>query len=158
MSSGEHEQQGDGPTQAQPPPDAQQPPNWQPPGGQPPGSQPPPYQPFGPYGPYPVYALPRHPDAMTALALGAASLLLFPPLGPFGWYIGARVSREIAAAPGRWSGDDLARIGMVTGMIGTALCAIFVLMLVLFFVIGFSVAGGLLGGGFGAMGLASGAG
>jgi len=148
MSSGEHEQHSDGPTQPQPPPYGQQPPGGQPPGGYPPGGQPPPYQPYGPYGHYPVYAPARHPDAMTALALGVASLLIFPPLGPFAWSIGARVGREMAAAPGRWSGDDLAKIGMVTGIIGTALCALFVLFFLMFLIIGLGMFGSVLGGGF----------
>ena len=119
-----------------------------PPGGPayPPG-QPPPYPPYGPYPP--PYALPRHPEAMTALVLGAGSLLVFPPLGPFAWHIGAKAGREMAAAPGRWSGDDLAKIGKVLGMVGTALCVVFLLFFVLFFGIGFGMLGlsfGILGG------------
>jgi hypothetical protein len=105
-----------------------------------------------PYGTYPPpYALPRHPDAMTALVLGVGSLAAIPVLGPFAWYIGAKASREMAAQPGRWSGDDLARIGTICGIIGTVLCALFVLFVVLLFVVGISALGGLLalGGLFG---------
>ena len=140
MSTGEHDDH----TQAGP----TSPPGGQvyPPGGSgyPPGAPPPPYPPYGQYPP--PYALPRHPDAMTALVLGAGSLLVFPPLGPFAWHIGAKAGREMASAPGRWSGDDLAKIGMVLGMVGTALCALFLLFFVLFFGIGLSVLG--LGLGF----------
>jgi hypothetical protein len=136
MSTGEHDDSTQaGP--ASPPGGPVYPPGGQPP--YPPGGQPPPYPPYGYYPP--PYALPRHPDAMTALVLGAASLVVFPPLGPFAWHIGARVGREIASSPGRWSGDDLAKIGMVLGMVGTALCALFLLFFIMFFGIGLSVLG-----------------
>lgn len=106
-----------------------------------PSGGPPPYSPYGPYVPSPAYGPPRHPDALTALVLGAASLVVFPPLGPFAWHIGAKAGREMATAPGRWSGDDLAKTGMVLGIVGSALCLLFVLFFVLFFAIGFGVLG-----------------
>jgi hypothetical protein len=102
-------------------------------GGQPPYQ--PPNQPYGPYPP--TFGPPRHPDAMTAIVLGGASLLVLPLLGPFAWHLGAKAGREMAAQPGRWSGDDLARIGMILGMVATALCVLFVLFFLFVIVVGF---------------------
>ena len=113
MTSGEHEDQTQvGPVQGGPAPSG-------------PGGQPPPYPPYAQYPP--TYGPPRHPDALTALVLGGISLLAFPPLGPFAWYIGAKAGREMASAPGRWSGDDMARIGMVLGIVASAICLLIVL-------------------------------
>lgn len=110
---------------------------WQGPGWQ--GGGQPPYQPPNqPYGQYPpTFGPPRHPDAMTAIVLGGASLLVLPLLGPFAWHLGAKAGREMAAQPGRWSGDDLARIGMILGMVATALCVLFVLFFLFVIVVGF---------------------
>jgi hypothetical protein len=77
---------------------------------------------------------PRHPDAMTVLILGALSVAIFPPTGPFAWYIGTRVKREYAQQPGRWSGEDEVKVGYVLGIIGSVLCmlfALFVLVVIL---------------------------
>jgi hypothetical protein len=38
---------------------------------------------------------------MTVLILGALSVAIFPPTGPFAWYIGTRVKREYAQQPER---------------------------------------------------------
>lgn len=133
---------------ATPEPDGQPPPPSYSgsPGGRPPTEQPPPYQSQHPYAAYPPFGPPRHPEAVTALVLGGASVVLFPPLGPFAWHIGAKAGREMAAAPGRWSGDDLAKIGMVLGIVGSVLCALFVLFFVLLLLIGVSFSGFVLGG------------
>jgi hypothetical protein len=132
MTSGDQQQES---TQATAPPGAQ------PDTGAPPyAGHPPPYAGYPP--PYP-YVLPRHPDATTALVLGGASLVLLPLLGPFAWYVGATALREMRAAPGRWSGDDLAQIGMVLGVVATALCVVAFLLLAMFLVIGLGVVGGL---------------
>ncbi len=73
--------------------------------------------------------LPKHPRSQTALVLGIISvsgivcaLPIF--LSPFAWYYGARVRREIAAWPDRWSGGSEASAGMILGIIGTVLLVI----------------------------------
>jgi len=116
---------------AQQPTTGWQPPGWQG-GGQPPYQ--PPHQQYGQYPP--TFGPPRHPDAMTAIVLGGASLLVLPLLGPFAWYIGAKAGREMVAQPGRWSGDDLARIGMILGMVATAVCVLLALFLLSVIVVG----------------------
>ena len=115
-------------------------PGWQQGGGQPPHQSP--YQPYWPYPP--TLGPPRHPDAMTAIVLGAASLLVLPLIGPFAWHIGAKAGREMAAQPGRWSGDDLARIGMVLGIVATGLCVLLMLFFVFFIITGFGMLAGFL--------------
>lgn len=116
-------------------------PGWQQGGG----GQPPPYQPVYPSGQYPpTFGPPRHPDAMTAIVLGAASLLVLPLLGPFAWHIGAKAGREMAAQPGRWSGDDLARIGMILGIVGTVFCALFLLVFAFAILVGLGAFAGIL--------------
>ncbi|HEU0287129.1 MAG TPA: hypothetical protein VFR22_08785 [Nocardioidaceae bacterium] len=125
--------------QQQPPPGyQQQPPPGQPQPGQPPPGYPPPgYPPPGQYAPSgypqppPFQPRPRHPDAMTVLILGAISVAIFPPTGPFAWYIGARVKREYAEQPGRWSGEDEVKVGYVLGIIGSVLCMLFALFVVI---------------------------
>lgn len=67
-----------------------------------------------------------------ALVLGGVSVMLFPFVGPVAWYLGAKATREIDDQPGRWSGDDLAKIGLVLGIIGTVLCAVAVLFIIMF--------------------------
>jgi hypothetical protein len=82
---------------------------------------------------------------MTAIVLGGASLLVLPLLGPFAWHIGAKAGREMAAQPGRWSGDDLARIGMILGIVATVLCALFLMFFFLVVATGFGMFAGILG-------------
>jgi hypothetical protein len=123
------------PPPGQPPPGYQQPGYQQPPPGYPPpsGQYPPPsgqYPPGG-YPPPPFQPRPRHPDAMTVLILGAISVAIFPPTGPFAWYIGARVKREYAQQPGRWSGEDEVKVGYVLGIVGSVLCMLFALFVVI---------------------------
>jgi len=81
--------------------------------------------------PYPAMA-PRHPDALMVLVLGILSIIVLPLIGPFAWVIGARVKREMKAAPGRWSGEDLANVGYVLGIVGTAICILVAVFFVLF--------------------------
>lgn len=61
------------------------------------------------------------------LVLGCLSIAVFPPTGPFAWYIGARVKREFAEQPGRWTGEDEVKVGYVLGIIGSVFCMIFAL-------------------------------
>jgi hypothetical protein len=110
------------------------------PPGPPPPSGPPPPPPSGPppsgpppYGPPPPLRppLPKHPDAVTVLILGCIAVAIFPPTGPFAWYIGARVKREFAEQPGRWSGEEEAKVGYILGIIGSVFCMLFALALLI---------------------------
>lgn len=115
--------------------------------------QTPPDQPQQPYGQQPVYgypqqgfpqqgfglsALPKHPQAQTAMVLGiialAGSFICLVPilLSPFAWYFGAKVKREIAAEPQRWGGQSEAQAGFIMGIIGTVLFALGIVVLIMF--------------------------
>ncbi|MGH3455627.1 MAG: hypothetical protein ACRDP2_14485 [Nocardioidaceae bacterium] len=72
---------------------------------------------------------------MTVLILGALSVAIFPPTGPFAWYIGNRVKREYAEQPGRWSGEDEVKVGYILGIVGSVLCMLFVLAIVVLIVV-----------------------
>jgi hypothetical protein len=142
------------PPQGQPPygaPGQAQQPYGQPPYGAPGQAQ----QPYGqpPYGQpiygqpgqpghyaYPGAALPKHPQAQTAMILGLVGLIgtflcgitIF--LCPFAWGMGAKAKREIDASGGAYSGRDQAQVGYVTGIIGTVLLVLGLIVVV--FVIG----------------------
>lgn len=116
----------------------QDPPTGQPPQhpyGQPAwGQQPSPgYSPPG----YGQPALPKHPQAQTAMVLGiialAGSCACILPifLSPFAWYLGAKAKREIAAEPGRWGGRSDAQAGFILGIIGTVLIVVGIALLCL---------------------------
>lgn len=124
-----------------PPPGPQQPYGQQPPYGYPPpgaggyGQQgfPPQGFPAQGYGPPPI---PKHPQAQTAMVLGiialAGSFACVVPilLSPFAWYLGAKAKKEIAAEPGRWSGQSDAQAGFIMGIIGCVLLVLGILLLV----------------------------
>jgi hypothetical protein len=130
----------------------------QPPYGQPGYAQPPYGQPYGqptygypppggqsgppvggPAG-YPPYAFtpprPNHPQSTLALVLGIAGLALGFMCGvgflasPFAWGVGHHALSEIRASHGRLGGEGSAKAGMVMGIVGTALLAIGVLILI----------------------------
>lgn len=87
---------------------------------------------------YAVPAAPDHPSANTAMVLGLVGLIgtfvcgVPALLSPFAWVIGARAKREIDASGGALGGRDKAQVGYVTGIIGTVLLALGVLMLIAF--------------------------
>lgn len=89
-----------------------------------------------PISPQPI--APNHPQATTALVVGLIALIggfmcgLPLLLAPWAWSAGNRALRDIDAAPGQWGGRDLATVGKVTGMVGTALLGLGLLCLVLF--------------------------
>lgn len=125
-----------------PPPYGQQPPAY----GQDPYAQqgyppPPQHQPYGyaqPGYPAPGQAPAMHPSANTALVLGivalAGGMICGLPLlaGPFAWYTGRKVKREIAEAPQQYSGASEAGAGMVLGIVSTVLLGLALLAVVLF--------------------------
>ncbi len=82
-------------------------------------------------------ALPRHPKAQKALVLGIVALggtffLVLPVfLSPYAWYYGAKVKREMAATPGRWSGGGDAGAGMILGIVGSVLLVVLLIALML---------------------------
>lgn len=75
-------------------------------------------------------ALPRaHPGADVALVLGLISVVglffVLPVLlGPYAWYRGLAVQREIDRDPSRWRGRRHATAGLVLGAVATALLVI----------------------------------
>ncbi|WP_370189944.1 hypothetical protein [Aeromicrobium sp.] len=77
----------------------------------------------------------RHPAAERAYATGLASVvggLLVVPLllGPWAWYLGAGVLRDVEREPGRWTGTRRARAGAVLGAVATTVLGLVVLTLV----------------------------
>jgi hypothetical protein len=84
----------------------------------------------------PLPSAPNHPSANTALVLGIVALgggfvCGLPILaGPFAWYMGAKVKREIDAEPMRYGGRGEANAGMILGIVATSLLALAVLTIV----------------------------
>lgn len=84
----------------------------------------------------PFPSAPNHPSANTALVLGIVALgggfvCGLPILaGPFAWYMGAKVKREIDAEPMRYGGRGEANAGMILGIVATSLLALAVLTIV----------------------------
>ncbi|MGV3563895.1 MAG: DUF4190 domain-containing protein [Nocardioides sp.] len=84
----------------------------------------------------PFPSVPNHPSANTALVLGIVALgggfvCGLPILaGPFAWFMGAKVKREIDADPSRYGGRGEANAGMILGIVATVLLALAVLAIV----------------------------
>ena len=112
-----------------------QPSYGQPSYGQPPAAQPPPpgYPPYAFQAPLPV-----HPQANLSMILGIVGLVVGFLCGlgflvsPFAWSLGRRADKEIQASHGRLGGEGAAKAGVITGIIGTVLLALGVLVLVIF--------------------------
>ncbi|MEO7236889.1 MAG: DUF4190 domain-containing protein [Lapillicoccus sp.] len=91
-----------------------------------------PYQGYQPYAPAPdgriAFQPPgpavEHPQATLAFVLGLLSILGLLILGPFGWYFGRKVIREIDHDPRTFSNRGLAMAGMVLGIVATAFMAL----------------------------------
>ena len=66
----------------------------------------------------------EHPQATLAFVLGLLSILGLLILGPFGWYFGRKVIREIDHDPRTFSNRGLAMAGMVLGIVATAFMAL----------------------------------
>lgn len=105
-----------------------------------------PYQMAAQYGYNPV--APTHPMAVTSLVLGIigiAGIVLTPVFlitfvsglcSPFAIWLGAKARKEIRANPQAYGGEGMATGGFVTGIIGTVLAIIGLLLIlaVVFFV------------------------
>ena len=96
-------------------------------------------QPAAGYGyPHTPSALPEHPNAIPSLVLGILSLVVFPPLAPFAWYLGAKGQREVGQNPHAWRSSATLAAGKVLGIIGTVLMSLVVLG-VIFAIIAFGL-------------------
>jgi hypothetical protein len=96
--------------------------------------QPPPA--YGPPG-YSAYPQPpKHPQAITVLVLGILGIVVCGLIGPFAWSMGNRVVKEIEVSGGRWGGLTEATIGRILGIVSTALLALSLLFIVVFFTFG----------------------
>lgn len=94
-----------------------------------------------PYGaPQPAYGQPpgeTHTPATISLILGVLSLVCLGFLsGIPAMILGRKASKEIAASQGRLGGGGLATAGFVTGLIGTILSIIGLILFVVLVVIG----------------------
>ncbi len=91
---------------------------------------------YAPYAPSPdgriAFQAPgptvEHPQATLAFVLGLLSILGLLILGPFGWYYGRKVIREIDHDPRPFSNRGLAMAGMVLGIVATAFMALLVVL------------------------------
>jgi len=66
--------------------------------------------------------------SVAALVLGLLGLLMCQILSPVAWYLGWSELRDIRAGLTPATGQDYATIGMVLGIVGTAIIALFVLL------------------------------
>jgi hypothetical protein len=93
-------------------------------------------QPGGYDGGYGGYVpVPDHPQATTALTLGLVGMIgtmicgIPAVVGPFAWYMGAKVKREIDASGGQLGGRGQALTGFVLGIVTTVLLVVGILVL-----------------------------
>ena len=138
----------------EPPPYGQPPGNEQAYGqqyGQPPGSQygqqsgAPPYgQPAYGSAPYPgeMAMYPEPSQAVLGLVLGIIGLVAFPLIAPFAWVVSNREIEGIDAGRRPPANRGMAVAGKVTGIIGTVLLALGVLILIVALLGFFAVARG----------------
>ena len=72
----------------------------------------------------------EHPQATLAFVLGLLSVLGLSILGPFGWYYGNKVVREIDRDGRLYTNRGIAMTGKVLGIIGTVFLGFVVLAFV----------------------------
>jgi len=127
----------------QPPPPFGQPPYGQPPFGQPPfGPTPYGQQPYQQYGYQPTGSLnPFDQRGTTILILGILGLVLCQLLAPVAWVMGRNLQAEATTAG--WPEPTTGKAGRICGIIGTAILAIPVVLLLVFFVV--ALIGGIAG-------------
>lgn len=82
---------------------------------------------------------PKHPSATTSMVLGIIGLVSVVAclgvglvLSPFAWAMGSKAVREIDANPTLYSGRSEASTGRITGIIGTILLILGVIVMALF--------------------------
>lgn len=97
---------------------------------------PPGYGPSVPYGYGPP--LQEHPQGTTVMVMGILGIVACQILSPIAWVMGNRALAEIDAAPHLYSNRSNVQVGRVCGMVGTALLALSLVLLVVYvvFIIG----------------------
>ena len=78
---------------------------------------------------------PNASGAVAALVLGILGLIFCPLCAPIAWALGRGAEREIDASGGMLAGRGLATAGKITGIIGTVLLVLGILLLIVVFVI-----------------------
>lgn len=111
------------------PPD--QPPFQPPAGGQPPYGQPPPYGPPPGGGGFGQGPSENAPNAVLALVLGIVGVVVCGIAAPFAWMLGKRAEQAADADPARYTGKGMATAGKILGMIGTALLALGLIIVII---------------------------
>ena len=89
--------------------------------------------------PFPPAVAPASPRAVASLALGVVGLALCGIVSPVAWWLAQAELRDIRDRLRPESGESLARVGQVLGIVGTLLIAP-VLLVVLAVVFGLSAA------------------
>ena len=95
------------------------------------GSTQPPLVPYSPSG---FYARPNHPNGVPAIVLGVIGFF-FPILSPIALAMAIRGRKDVREHPEAYSGADSLTAGLVLGAIGTALLALYLLMVAVLLVI-----------------------
>lgn len=109
--------------------------------GQPPAYGQPGYGQQNPYG-QPAYGgghdavAQKHPRATMILVFGILGLICCSVFAPVAWVMGNTTVKEIDAAPGRYTGRDLANVGKILGIVGTVILVLSIISIVFFGVVG----------------------
>lgn len=85
------------------------------------------------YAPPPVAYGQPHPNATLVLVLGIVGLVAAPVVSPFAVWLGLKARREIRESGGRLVSDGQLTGGLVLGIIGSAILALVVALVALFF-------------------------
>ncbi len=83
----------------------------------------------------------EHPKATQVLILGVIGLVAFTPLAIAAWVVGAKAKAEMERDPGRYAPSSSLQTGYVLGIIGTVLCALTVLALLVVVVVALATSG-----------------